>query len=82
MQKNSADKKQGKIAKWLLMQNPGNLAKEVQVYGYHFSWKTHIVVILMSVLGIGAVGVLFQLQAEIAGYNDGYYVGGVTDTDP
>ncbi len=65
MQKNSADKKQGKIAKWLLMQNPGNLAKEVQVYGYHFSWKTHIVVILISVLGIGAVGVLFQLQARL-----------------
>lgn len=70
MLKRNTDKKAekkapGRIAKHLIMLNPRNLAKEVQVYGYHFSWKTHLAVILVSVLGIGAVGLLFQLEAGL-----------------
>ena len=38
-------KKENRVAKNLLLLNPGNLAKEVYTYGYHFSWKTHLFVI-------------------------------------
>ena len=37
-------KKENRVAKNLLLLNPGNLAKEVYTYGYHFSWKTHLFV--------------------------------------
>lgn len=30
-------KKENRVAKNLLLLNPGNLAKEVYTYGYHFS---------------------------------------------
>lgn len=55
----------GRFARYLIMLNPRNLAKEVQIYGYHFSWKTHLAVVLISVFGIGAVGLLFQLEARL-----------------
>lgn len=61
MQKKSS----GRMAKFLMRLNPANIAKEVQVYGYHFSWKTHLLVVLASVLGIGAVGLLFQLETKL-----------------
>ena len=38
-------KKENRVANNLLLLNPGNLAKEVYTYGYHFSWKTHLFVI-------------------------------------
>lgn len=43
--------------------DPRNLAKEVHVYGYNFEWQTHIVLIVLSLLGIAAIGVIFRLQA-------------------
>lgn len=43
--------------------NPKNLEKEVHVYGYNFSWKAHLLLILCSMLGIGAVGIVFRLKA-------------------
>lgn len=60
------EKKVGKkqVRAWnsLKLLNPKNLEKEVHVYGYHFSWKTHLLLIICSMLGIGAVGILFQLE--------------------
>ena len=47
----------------LKLLNPKNLEKEVDVYGYHFSWKSHILWMIGALLGISAVGILFQLQA-------------------
>ena len=38
--------------------DPRNLAKEVHVYGYNFEWQTHIVLIVLSLLGIAAIGVI------------------------
>lgn len=43
--------------------DPRNLAKEVHVYGYNFDWKTHLSLIVCSLLGIGAIGVVFRLNA-------------------
>lgn len=63
--KKAKRKSSGRISRYLIMLNPRNLAKEVQVYGYHFSWKTHLAVILASVLGIGVVGLLFQLETRL-----------------
>ena len=37
--------RESRMTKNLLLLNPGNLAKEVYTYGYHFSWKTHLFVI-------------------------------------
>lgn len=54
--------KEKKIWNGLKLLNPKNLEKEVHVYGYSFSWKSHILLILCSVLGIGAVGMVFKLQ--------------------
>lgn len=47
---------------WLKLLNPKNLAKEVDVYGYHFSWKSHVSVIVLALSGSLAVGALFQLN--------------------
>lgn len=55
-------KKNKKIFQGLALLNPRNLEKEVHVYGYHFSWKANIMVMLCSLLGISAIGMLFQLQ--------------------
>lgn len=46
----------------LKLLNPKNLAKEVDMYGYHFSWKSHTVLILGTLAGISTVGLLFQLE--------------------
>ena len=46
----------------LKLLNPRNLAREVHVYGYHFSWKMHTLTIVCSLLGISAIGVLFKLK--------------------
>lgn len=47
----------------LRLVNPKNLEKEVHIYGYHFSWKSHIMLMLGALVGISAVGILFQLEA-------------------
>lgn len=54
----------GKRRMWekLRLLHPKNLEKEVHVYGYHFSWKSHIVLMLGALFGISAVGILFQLK--------------------
>lgn len=46
----------------LKLLHPKNLEKEVHVYGYHFSWKSHIALMLGALSGISAVGILFQLE--------------------
>ena len=58
-------KKENRVAKNLLLLNPGNLAKEVYTYGYHFSWKTHLFVIGVCIAGMGVIGLLFQLKWEL-----------------
>ena len=57
--------KKSRMAKSLLLLNPGNLAKEVYTYGYHFSWKTHLFVIGACIAGMGTIGLLFQLKWEL-----------------
>ena len=47
----------------LRLLNPKNLEKEVYVYGYHFSWKSHALLMTGTLAGISAVGILFQLKA-------------------
>lgn len=41
--------------------NPKNLEKEVHVYGYKFSWKKHLLVVVCSLLSISAIGILYRL---------------------
>lgn len=53
-----------KILRFFKRLNPKELALEVHVYGYDFSWKTHIQILICSLLAIGAVGILFQLKAK------------------
>lgn len=48
--------------KSLQLLNPKNLAREVHVYGYHFSWKSHLLALLVTLMGMSAVGILFQLK--------------------
>lgn len=55
-------KREKKLFQGLALLNPKNLEKEVHVYGYNFSWKTHGMVLIGSLLGISAIGVLFQLK--------------------
>lgn len=55
--------KKRKILEKLKLLNPKNLEKEVHVYGYNFSWKSHVLLMVCSLLGISAIGVLFKLQA-------------------
>lgn len=54
--------KKRKRRSFLQLLNPKNLANEVHVYGYHFSWKAHALTLVCSLLGISAVGVLFKLK--------------------
>lgn len=54
----------GKRRLWdkLKLLHPKNLEKEVHIYGYHFSWKSHVTLMAASLIGISAVGMLFQLE--------------------
>lgn len=57
-------KKKGKnLLRGLALLNPKNLEKEVHIYGYDFSWKANIMVMLGSLLGISAIGMIFQLKS-------------------
>lgn len=51
-----------KIIRFFKLLNPKNLAAEVHVYGYDFSWKSHLFIIGVSLFGIGGIGYLFQLK--------------------
>ncbi len=53
----------GKVWKKFTLLHPKNLAREVHIYGYHFSWKTHSAWILGALLGCGMLGLLFRLKA-------------------
>ena len=55
-------KKRNNLWDKLRLLNPKNLANEVHVYGYNFSWKMHVFSIICSLTGISAIGVLFHLQ--------------------
>ena len=46
----------------LRLLNPKNLQREVHVYGYRFSWKTHITAVIAALVVIGGIGMLFQLK--------------------
>lgn len=52
---------------WIL--NPHNLAREVHVYGYNFSWKGHLLLLACCILGISVIGVLFRLNATYFVFN-------------
>ena len=42
--------------------NPKNLQKEVHAYGYNFSWKSHLLIVLLSLIGLTAIGFLFRIN--------------------
>ncbi len=42
--------------------NLKNLEKEVHKYGYHWSWQSHVLLTAGALLGIGTVGIVFQLK--------------------
>lgn len=48
----------------LKMLNPRNLQKELDLYGYHFSWKTYIMALLATVLGAIVLGKLLYLEYQ------------------
>lgn len=54
--------KEKKFIRNLMLLNPKNLASEVNVYGYRFSWKSHILALTGTLLGISAIGILFKLK--------------------
>ncbi len=39
-------KKTKNVWKKFALQNPKNLEREVHIYGYHYSWRTHSISIL------------------------------------
>jgi hypothetical protein len=57
--------KNTKIYDFFWLMNPKNLATEVHVYGYNFSWQTHALLFLCGIMGIGVVGLIFQLQYNL-----------------
>lgn len=52
-----------RVVRYLSFLNPQKLEKEVQIYGYHFSWKANIMTICCVLLGMGGIGILFHLKA-------------------
>lgn len=60
-EKRIKNKKTKKVRSVALI-NPKNLEKEVHKYGYNFSWKAHLLVVVCSLIGISGIGVLFKLQ--------------------
>ena len=41
----------------LRLLNPKNLQREVHVYGYRFSWRTHLMAVIAALVGIGGIGI-------------------------
>lgn len=56
--------KENRKGKWrkVKLLNPKNLEKEVHIYGYNWSVKSHVLLMLCSLIGIAAIGILFQLK--------------------
>ncbi|MBO5523285.1 MAG: hypothetical protein J5986_06365, partial [Roseburia sp.] len=56
--------KETRTGKWrkVKLLNPKNLEKEVHIYGYNWSVKSHVLLMLCSLIGIAAIGILFQLK--------------------
>lgn len=54
--------KTSRLSRQFKLLNPKNLAKEVHVYGYNYSWKMHMFLNVCSLLGISAIGILFQMK--------------------
>lgn len=52
-----------KIWRQITLLRPKNLAKEVHVYGYHFSWKAHTAWIFGAIAGAVLLELLFHLKA-------------------
>lgn len=42
--------------------NPKNLQREVHIYGYHFSWKNQVLILVCALSGMAALSILFQLS--------------------
>lgn len=42
--------------------NPKNLQREVNVYGYSFSWKNQILALICALAGMAALSILFKLN--------------------
>ena len=55
-------KKTKNVWKKFALQNPKNLEREVHIYGYHYSWRTHSISILGTLVGSWLLGFVFQLQ--------------------
>lgn len=55
--------KKRRIWRGFALLNPKNLAREVHIYGYHFSWKAHSAWILGALIGSCMLGLLLQLEA-------------------
>ncbi|MEG0963132.1 MAG: hypothetical protein RR139_10860 [Lachnospiraceae bacterium] len=51
-----------KQAHMVSFMNPGNLQKQIDSYGYHFSMGKYMISVMGSVLGAGVCGVLFSLK--------------------
>ena len=60
--KKQIKKKESRFLGQFKLLNPRNLAKEVHIYGYNYSWKMHLLLNICSLLGIAAIGLLFQMQ--------------------
>lgn len=54
--------KEKKILRYFKFLSPSNLADEIHMYGYDFSFATHALTVILSLVGIGAFGVLFKLK--------------------
>lgn len=57
--------KRSKLFDHFWIMSPQNLAMEVHMYGYNFSWKTHIMLLVCSIIGIIAIGLVFNLIPEL-----------------
>lgn len=53
----------GKVWSSIRLLHPKNLAKEVHIYGYDFSWKAQGIWMLAALAGISAIGAVFKLAA-------------------
>ena len=42
--------------------NPKNLEKEVHMYGYNFSFRSHLLILITTLAGMTALGIIFRLN--------------------
>lgn len=62
--KNRRTWREGKLWSSIRLMHPKNLAKEVHIYGYHYSWKSQGIWMVAVLAGISAVGAFFKLTAS------------------